>query len=155
MINTSNRRRVYLDNCCLSRIFDDLTYDRIRRERNAVLQIINHIQSDKLIWICSSWCMIEASNNPNQQSRGIIHTIIMDYVSETITVTQKEQLRADKIKTLGFRSKDSLHIACAESGRSDVLLTTDRKMINKYRRVNKYIGVPIENPIAWLNGVGI
>lgn len=155
MLDTSIRRRVYLDNCCLSRIFDDLTYDRIRRERSAVFQIINHIQSDKLIWICSSWCMTEVNNNPNQQSKEIIHTIIMDYVSETITVTQKEQLRADKIKMLGFRSEDSLHIACAESGGADVLLTTDRKMINKYRRVNRYVGVPIENPIAWLNGVRI
>ncbi|ACL22488.1 hypothetical protein [Desulfitobacterium hafniense] len=38
--------KIYLDNCCLNRPFDDLSNDMVRMEAEAVLAIINRCESD-------------------------------------------------------------------------------------------------------------
>ena len=54
------------------------------------------------------------------------------------------------LKTMGFKAFDALHIACAESGGADVLLTTDDAMVRRWRRLSRELRVPVENPLTWL-----
>lgn len=55
--------RMYLDNCCLSRPFDDQTQDRIRLETEAILLILAHLYTRKWQWIASEVSMFEADQN--------------------------------------------------------------------------------------------
>jgi hypothetical protein len=45
MQRTPKYWRVYLDNCCLSRRFDDRAQDRIRLETEAIVLIIEHFDA--------------------------------------------------------------------------------------------------------------
>ena len=48
---------------------------------------------------------------------------------------------------------DALHLACAESGSADVLLTTDDKLRNKARSVQTQLNIEVDNPLEWLQKV--
>ncbi len=48
---------------------------------------------------------------------------------------------------------DALHIACAESSKADVLLTTDDHMVRRVERLSSQLTVRVANPLAWLREV--
>jgi hypothetical protein len=48
---------------------------------------------------------------------------------------------------------DALHLACAESGRADVFLTTDDRLLRKSAGYAKQLYVRVENPLVWLREV--
>lgn len=55
---------------------------------------------------------------------------------------------------MGFKPFDALHIACAERGNADVLLTTDDTVVQKALQLQKGIlKVRIVNPLKWLTEV--
>ena len=60
------------------------------------------------------------------------------------------QARAEELERLGFKALDTLHIACAEAGGAEVLLTTDDRMLAKTEKLRGSLRVRIENPILWL-----
>ena len=68
----------------------------------------------------------------------------------TIPVGQAEAARASELETLGFKDFDALHIACAESGRADVFLTTDDRLLRLAERHAERLAVSVENPVSWL-----
>ena len=55
-----------------------------------------------------------------------------------------------ELERLGFRAYDALHLACAEEGGADVLLTTDDRFLRRAERHGNILRVQIENPILWL-----
>ncbi|HEQ72562.1 MAG TPA: PIN domain-containing protein [Spirochaetia bacterium] len=60
--------------------------------------------------------------------------------------------RAGKISGLGFGAYDALHSACAEKGRVDVFLTTDKKLLRSAERHQRELAVWVTNPLPWLMG---
>jgi predicted nucleic acid-binding protein len=57
---------------------------------------------------------------------------------EILTLTQK-------IMTLGIRTKDATHLACAITANADFFITTDKKLLNKC-----VDGITIVNPIDFV-----
>ena len=51
---------------------------------------------------------------------------------------------------LGFKAYDALHIACAEAGNADILLTTDDRLLRKAASKRSMLQVRLQNPILWL-----
>ena len=51
---------------------------------------------------------------------------------------------------VGFKSFDAMHIACAESEKADVFLTTDDKLLKLAKRNKNKLNVDIANPVLWL-----
>jgi len=43
-----------------------------------------------------------------------------------------------------------LHIACAERGNADILLTTDDNLLRKALQNKSILKVRVENPVKWL-----
>lgn len=66
------------------------------------------------------------------------------------TVTELVQGRAEEFEHLGFKALNALHLACAEAGGADVLLTTDDQFLAKARQHSEVLQVRAENPILWL-----
>ena len=55
-----------------------------------------------------------------------------------------------KLEDLNFSSFDALHIASAEKGKADVLLTTDDNLLRKALQNKSILEVRVENPVKWL-----
>lgn len=54
-------------------------------------------------------------------------------------------LDAERLQSIGFKSKDALHIACAVFGQCKYFITTDLKILNK-----KVDGIRIINPLDFI-----
>ena len=121
--------KLYLDNCCFNRPFDDQTSLKIRLETQAKLAIQREIKlkNYKLAWSF----ILEYENNENPY-RIRRETILRWKViaSEYILSNRKIIDYAEDLQTIGIKPKDSLHIACAVFSNCDYVLTTDRKLLN-------------------------
>ncbi|MDR2162497.1 MAG: PIN domain-containing protein [Clostridiales Family XIII bacterium] len=136
--------RVYLDNCCFNRPFDEQTSIVIRLETDAKLHIQELIRSGKAE-LCWSFVLdYENAAHPFDEVRNRIlewkalAALDCDLSSE---VSEK----ATELMTLGLRQMDAAHIACAIALGADCFLTTDKKILNK-----PITGIAILNPIDFL-----
>ena len=141
--------KVYLDVCCFNRPFDDHAQDRVRLESEAVLTILEHIQSRMWALIGSEVIDIEISKIPDDDLRCKVN-ILTGMKQKLITVNNDVEIRAKELEKLGFKSFDALHIACAEKGDADILLTTDDIFLSKALQSRNILKVRVENPLRWL-----
>ena len=140
---------IYLDVCCLNRPFDDQTQERIRLEAEAVLLILERCQAGTWRLLGSEAVDYEVSRIPDEERRRkVFHLASIARVKQV--VSEAVQTRAEELERLGFTALDALHIACAEAGGADVLLTTDDRMLAKAKELQDSLRVRIENPILWL-----
>jgi len=140
---------IYMDVCCLNRPFDDATQDKIRIESEAVLTILSRVQSGRWVLVNSEVVDIEISKIPNVERRRKVSFLSM--ISQSYVVIDEDvERRAVKLSELKFRPFDALHIACAERGGADVLLTTDKSLLNNASRHPNALRVRLENPVRWL-----
>ncbi|MEK6683550.1 MAG: PIN domain-containing protein [Nitrospirota bacterium] len=141
--------RIYLDVCCLSRPFDDHTQDRVRLESEAVLAIISHGLAEHWTLLNSEVIDLEISKIPDSGRTERVR-LFSSVLRPRIGVDEAATKRADQLNALGFKPYDALHIACAEKGRADILLTTDDDLINKASQNKGILRVRLDNPLAWL-----
>ena len=144
--------KIYLDNCCLSRPFDDQTQPRIRLETEAIVLILGHFYAGQWQWISSEVSTFEADQNLDLRQRLQVK-FLLSYVHQAISVGTTETSRGKYLESLGFKPFDALHLACAESGNADLLLTTDDQMLRKARSISSQLRVRVENPLTWLQEV--
>lgn len=90
---------------------------------------------------------IDKTPDDEQQSR-LRHVI--EFVSLTIEIGDKELERAGELQKLGFVGFDAVHLACAEIGKADVFLTTDDRLLRLAKRLAKRLRVKVENPLDWI-----
>ena len=141
--------KIYLDVCCLNRPFDDHAKDRVRLESEAVLTIFNRSQTENWILIGSEAIYIEISKIPDDDKRQKV-SIISRLLQFHIDIDEDTERRAFELENMGFKSFYALHIACAEKGKADVLLTTDDKLLNSAFQKRDILKVRVENPVRWL-----
>jgi hypothetical protein len=124
--------RVYLDNCCFNRPFDDQSHARVRLEAEAKLEIQQRIK-DRRIELAWSYVLdYENQANPFEERRDIIagwRAAASVDVSEIDTIIQQSHEIADR----GLHAKDALHIACAMAAGCDFFLTTDDVLVKRMR----------------------
>lgn len=128
--------RIYLDNYCFNRPFDDQSQIRIRLESEAKLRIQADIVEKKfeLVWSY----ILEAENKANPFEERM--NAISDWKNQAVSVIKENKKiveKAKKLKEIGLRSKDALHISCAISGKCKFFLTTDDKIINKNNAIKE------------------
>jgi predicted nucleic acid-binding protein len=141
--------KIYLDVCCLNRPFDDAAQDRVRIESEAVLTILSRCQSAEWILLSSEVVDIEISKIPDDERMWKVS--FLSSISQSYIVVDKDvKERAMELSEFNFKSFDALHIACAEKGGADVLLTTDDTLLNKASQQADALKVRLENPVTWL-----
>ncbi|MBI1811282.1 MAG: PIN domain-containing protein [Nitrospirae bacterium] len=141
--------RIYLDVCCLNRPFDDQTQARIHLESEAVLSILNYSQTLNWNVIGSEAIDIEISKMPDSEKKLKV-SILASMHQSYIAVDRGLEFRALKLEKLGFKTFDALHIACAEKGDADVLLTTDDGLLSKAAQRRSNLKIEIRNPLEWV-----
>lgn len=141
--------RIYLDVCSLNRPFDDHAQDRVRLESEAVLTVLSRAETENWILLTSEVVDIEIYKMPDDNRRQRV-SILSSTSQSYIVVDEETEKRATELEALGFKSFDALHIACAEKGRADVLLTTDDDLLRKASQRKDVLKTRLENPVRWL-----
>jgi len=137
--------RIYLDNCCFNRPFDDQTQLRIRLETEAKLFIQQEIINNKYELVWSYILEYENDINPFVTRK---ETIIEWKNVATVDVVESEDilLFSETLKIKGIKTKDALHIACAVNEKCKYFITTDKKLLNV-----ELSDIIIINPIQFIN----
>jgi predicted nucleic acid-binding protein len=137
-----------MDNCCFNRIFDDRSYPSIYFDRNSVILILELVEKKQFNLYGSQMLIKEILDTPDIIKREQLKLIYSLCFSE-IKVTNEIAERAIEIrKQSNIRTKDSIHLACAESVNVDVFLTVDKKFKNNANRIPSKIKVM--SPTEWL-----
>lgn len=141
--------KIYLDNCCYNRPFDDQTQERIHLESEAILTVLQRGQSGIYKIVGSDVLQLEIERMHNvvkkQRVKDLYKVSDMHILyTEEIKERAKEIRKQSRIKTF-----DSLHIASAEVGEVDVMLTTDDKLEKMSGKLN--LKIKVMNPLkfAW------
>ena len=144
--------RIYLDTCCLSRLFDPPTQTRLIEETQAIRRILIHFLRSCCYWISSTVVVDEVEQTPDLGKRIQAGTLL-SLAHETAAVESMEILRGQQLESLGFKKQDALHLACAESVKVDIFLTTDDRLLRRAKRYQSRLFVRVENPVVWLEEV--
>ena len=140
--------KIYLDVCCFNRPFDDLSQDKIRLEAEAVLTILRHCQSEKWELVGSKIIDFEVSKTPDDERKQKV-LLLTSIIKFKVSVDETVKKRALELQNKGIDLFDALHIAFAEKGNVEVMLTTDIKLVRKVLRENT-IKLKVVNPLTWL-----
>ena len=137
--------KVYLDNCCYNRPYDNQSQVRISLETQAKLQIQSMIRN-KTIDLASSYVlMYENSKNPYEIRKNTIHSFVKENVTTYIDVDFADEIKvlADEVIATGIKTADAYHVACAILSDSNYFVTTDDRLL-KYKTDKLIIADPIQ-----------
>ncbi len=67
-----------------------------------------------------------------------------------VRVDSGVEVRALELKRAGLQPLDALHIACAEKGKAEILLTTDDNLLSKALKNKRTLKVKVANPLRWV-----
>ena len=138
--------KIYFDNCCYNRPFDEQTQDLVKLETEAKLIIQQRIRQEIYSLVWSFILDSENDENPSEDKREAIK-VWSSIASEYCPASDDILENAKSYLTLGLKHKDAIHLACAIKHECDYLLTTDRKFINKNNQLSE---IEIVNPIAFI-----
>lgn len=141
--------RVYLDVCCLNRPLDNQSQDRIRLETEAILLIYKKCRLESWNLINSEAIEFEISKTPDSQRIKKVE-LALSIEKGKIPLSNEVKQRSIELVKLGFKPFDAIHIASAEIGQVDVMLTTDDRLLRKYLQYQDQIKVLVKNPVNWL-----
>ena len=138
--------RIYLDNCCFNRPFDDQREIRVRIEAEAKLFVQDLIRVGSLELVWSYILDFENAVNPFEERRttiGAWRQLATHDIGETLEIVQQAGFFAE----LGLRSKDALHLACALAGGCKYFLTTDDGIL---KRGKNALGIVVVDPATFV-----
>ena len=141
--------RIYLDNCCFNRPYDDQSQIRIRIESEAKLFIQAKVLAGEIELAWSYILDFENSANPFPERRWSIAQwkamAAVDVVESPSILNYAQQCEAR-----GLRGKDALHIACAIETVCDCFLTTDDQII---KIMEDFKPMMVMNPITFVTSM--
>lgn len=126
--------RIYLDNCCYNRPYDDQSQIRISLETQAKLYI-QRLVKEKRIELATSYVLnYENSDNPYEMRRNSIAEFVTTETSVYVDVSHHEELAVvvSEIMDTGIKYKDACHVACAIYAGCDFFVSTDVRLL-KYK----------------------
>ena len=140
--------KLYLDNCCYNRPFDDLKQEKINLEANAIEHILKrHINKEVSIYK-SMAIDFEISNIKMDNKRRQVEDLYDAMELLEINYTEEIKKRAMELRKYNIKDMDALHLAFAESKDIDYFITTDRLLIHFSKRTN--LKIKVINPIEFI-----
>ena len=138
--------RVYLDNCCYSRPFDDQSQLRVRLEIEAKLEIQSQMRLGVLEYVWSEMLSGEVMDGPYLDQQEKILPWRFGAV-ENVRITEEIIVQAEKYMSLGIKSSDAIHLACAVEASCDWFFTVDKGILKKISRIGS---MRVANPIDYV-----
>ena len=109
--------RIYLDNCCYNRPYDDQSQMRVSLEAQAKLHVQEEINEGKYELASSYMLTYENSKNRIESKKTAIQTFMEDHAVAFIDSSHEQEAKAiaQEIQATGVKAADSMHAACAIS----------------------------------------
>ena len=139
--------KIYFDNCCYGRPFDNQKDPIIRKETQAKVFIQSLVKYKALELVYSSVSLEEIKAIPFEENNQSILDFIEKNAKYYVSTDNNETAISltEEIMRTGVRLKDASHTACAVIAGCDYLITTDKRLI-KYTDDR----IKIINPIEFL-----
>ena len=143
--------KIYLDNCCYNRPYDDQSQIRISLEAQAKIYIQTMIETGNFKLVSSYMLIYENSRNRIETKRKAIEQFIKDNAAIYIDDSYSEEVEhvAIEIQQTGVKSADAIHVACAILAKCDFFITTDDRLL-KY----KSDLISIVDPVEFIRKIG-
>jgi predicted nucleic acid-binding protein len=141
--------RIYLDNCCFNRPYDDQMQVKIWLETLAKLHIQSLVYEKRIELVWSFILTFENSCNIFENKKRAIAQ--WENLSSSF-IEKSEEIRstAKEIMATGVKAADAAHVACAISGNCSFFITVDKRL-SKYKDER----IIICNPIEFINNIEI
>ena len=141
--------RIYLDNCCYNRPFDDQSQVKVVIETLAKLTIQQQMREGEIEYVWSEVLDYEVG-----RSRFIDRKLQIQPWAQGATVfielDESIRERAHQVEDAGLRAMDALHLACAEAASCDWFFTTDNGILKKARTI---ANLRVANPVEFVGEV--
>ena len=137
---------LYMDLCCFNRPYDDQTSQSIYLETEAKLFIQEQIKEGRYALQWSYILDFENDAHPSLEVKTQISrwkSISFEMIMSSPQISKLGQ----KLNTMGFGVKDSLHLACAIEGHANFFLTTDKGITKK---ADLLIEIKVMNPVDFI-----
>lgn len=141
--------RLYLDTSVLNRPFDDQSQVKVFLETQAMLLILQLIESKQIELISSNILEYENSRNSDPDRAKAVN-LYLGLATERQVANESIRQRARELEHNGVKAIDVLHVACAEATRSDYFLTCDKRLINRC----KDLSLRVMNPTEFILEIG-
>jgi predicted nucleic acid-binding protein len=140
--------KIYLDNCCYNRPFDEQANTIVKMETRAKLFIQSLIKYGDIHLVYSFVLLSEIYANPSIYKKESILDFIKANAAEYIGAERRTEAQplAAEIAQTGIKPFDAAHIACAVISQSDCFVTTDKRLL-KYKTDR----IKLVNPIEFVN----
>lgn len=139
--------RVYLDNCCFGRPFDDQEFPRIAEETKAQIFIEKQIRLRKVELATSFILHHENLQCSNRARRISVENFLKKNSSNYISISLAELVidKAEKFIAAGVKEKDAYHVASAILAKCDYFLTVDDRLL-KFKSDE----ITLMNPVSFV-----
>jgi predicted nucleic acid-binding protein len=141
--------KVYLDNCCYNRPYDEQIQPKVILETLAKLYIQELALNHRIDLVWSYVLKYGNSRNIGEAKRAAVarwEKLSVAFVGKSEPLVAL----AHDIEKTGIKPFDALHIACAITAQCDYLITVDRRMA-KYQD-NRIV---ICNPVDFIRAEGV
>ncbi|CCI03019.1 PIN domain-containing protein [Microcystis aeruginosa] len=135
--------KVYLDTSAYNRPFDDQTQPKIFLESQAVVIILQMVETRMVDLVSSSVLEYENSRNPYPLKQEAMNRYLQMAEARQM-VDEAIRQRAEELGHNGLKAVDALHVACAEAIRSDYFITCDKRLINRCARLMLKVVNPVD-----------
>lgn len=138
--------KVYLDNCCFNRPFDDQSSITIRLETEAKLNIQQKVKSTDISLAWSYILDFENSANPLEERKIEIQKwkgLSNSFTNETPKILSE----MNRLTTIGLKPIDALHVASAIELNCDQFITVDKGILKKSHQISK---ITVINPVNFI-----
>ena len=144
--------KIYFDNCCYGRPFDNQKDLTIKAETQAKLFIQSLVKYKVIELVYSSISIHEIIDIPFEETRHFILDFVENNAKYYVNNDSNERaiLLTEEIMQTGVKLKDASHTACAIIANCDYLLTTDKRLL-KYQDDRIKIANPIDFVKIWRN----
>ena len=142
--------RIYLDNCCYGRVFDDQKQEKINSETLAIIKIQDKIIRGEIELATSFILHYENGNKPDEEQRDKIENFYRTYrkIHIGIDFIDKLKILTGAITLCGIKEKDAYHVASAILAGCDFFITVDDRLL-KYKSDEIILINPTEFVMNW------
>lgn len=137
--------RVYFNTSALNRPLDDLSSERVRLEAEAIVALLAAVEDGVAEWVGSEYLDFEVGQDPDGERVRRVRSLF-GLVRTRVPASDTVAGRARALEQLGLRGLDALHVASAEVGGAELLVTTDDRMMRSGVRAGRDLRVRLVTP---------
>jgi predicted nucleic acid-binding protein len=140
---------IYLDVCCLNRLFDDQRQFRVSLEATAIERILQLVESRKLTDYSSEMAIVEIERIASFDRRRKVSALLPP-AKRIMALTGPLLDAAEKFQQIGFGVADAVHLAAAGHLGVAVFLSVDDRLLRRAKRLEGRLAFRVLNPVAFI-----